>query len=205
VYWLTLALVSIGLLWGLLRIKRIWKQRFARRHEFDAKHLALLMAQRAEIEAAERAAQPAVIRQRRTLSLPSVSPSLLPIHLSHKTTKTNNGAARPKPPILDAVGQAIYQDLARDASQYPILCKLDIAMLLNPPGPATPRVHADFVICKKDFSPAVVILIDRKTSNPELDKAQTLLRQHRLRVLRWRADALPTPAEMHQQIFKPKA
>ncbi len=113
---------------------------------------------------------------------------------------------RPRPPLLDAIAQDTYLLLHADvAAGFPLLSRVDIANLLDPHGAPPPRVSADFVICKKDFTPAVVIFIERTPGDPMIERAQTLLRSHRLRVLRWPASALPAREEMRRQVFKPRA
>ena len=106
---------------------------------------------------------------------------------------------------LDAAAQSVYLHLHVDIPQLPVLSCVDIACLLPPETRHTPRLLADFVICKKDFSPAVVIFIERGGEAVALDHAHQLLRAQRLRVLRWHANALPAREQMRQQIFKPKA
>ncbi|MDP5241375.1 hypothetical protein Q9Q94_17710 [Uliginosibacterium sp. 31-16] len=206
--WLILVAIIGVMGYFLLRAWRVWQERFANRHEFDADHLALLMAQREEIE--QPAAAPAPLPQAR-----SPRPA-------HKTVRTAPMAAdlqtphRPpapandfhhgrRKPLLDAAAQEVFLRLQTDMPGFPVMAGVDIATLLDPHAPPPPRVPADFVLCKKDFTPAVVIFIERQHADPMLDRAETLLRQHRLRVLRWRADALPKREDMRHQIFKPKS
>lgn len=206
--WLILVAIIGVMGYFLLRAWRVWQERFANRHEFDADHLALLMAQREEIE------QPAMA--------PAASSPVRSPRPAHKTPRAAPAAADPQAaphipppgndlhhgrrrPLLDAAAQEVFLRLQTDMPSFPVMAGVDIATLLDPHAPPPPRVRADFVLCKKDFTPAVVIFIERQHADPMLDRAEALLRQHRLRVLRWRADALPKREDMRHQIFKPKS
>lgn len=108
-------------------------------------------------------------------------------------------------PVLDAPAQEIYLRLHAEMPQIPLLACVDVAALTGTTGVTPPRVQADFVLCKKDFTPAVVIFIDRVPGDSLQARAEQLLRLHRLRVLRWPVDRLPSREEMRKQIFRPKA
>jgi hypothetical protein len=221
--WLILAAIFGVLGYFLFRAWRVWQDRFANRHEFDADHLALLIAQREELEqpAAEptpaprpkphlpRAPHPAQPVTPAPAPVPAPARAAGPVANLQQTPRKAKAVADSQPsrrkPMLDMVSQAIFLQLRTDLSNYPILASVDIASLLDAHGTTPPRVQADFVVCKKDFSPAVVIFIERELANPMFDRAEALLRQHRLRVLRWRADKLPTREQMRHQIFKPKS
>jgi hypothetical protein len=207
VYWLILAVVLGAIFFCLYRAWGIWQTHFANRHEFDADHLALLMAQREEIEQPvepTRTSRPG----RPRFPLPSSQPpSLSPLvtrPLRKEEGSEDRNESRHRKPLLDAAAQSVFDYLRSDLANYPVLALVDLASLLETESSNIPRIHVDFVVCKKDFSPALVIILERRNSGLSLDRAETLLRQHRLRVVRWRADALPDAAQMHQQIFKSK-
>ncbi|GAB2891500.1 hypothetical protein GCM10027046_20410 [Uliginosibacterium flavum] len=220
--WLILAAIFGVMGYFLFRAWKVWQERFANRHEFDADHLALLMAQREEFELpAEPAPTPEVLAMRKPRAPRAVvvasNPDLVAkparkaapvvdLHKNHRKAPPSNDLqpARRKP-VLDAAAQSVFLQLRNDLNNFPVLAGVDIASLLDPHGPTPPRVQADFVVCKKDFSPVVVIFIERDQIDPMLDRAETLLRQHRLRVLRWPANALPDKEQMRLQIFKPKS
>ncbi|MBS1209310.1 MAG: hypothetical protein H6R19_1708 [Proteobacteria bacterium] len=181
----------------LFRAWRVWQERFAHRHEFDAEHFALLMAQREEIDQISVTPSPAPRPVK--LAHPNKPPAETPPPAQAHPVQT-----RHRQPLLDATAQEVFQFLRTSLPNTPILAGVDIVRLLDPDAPPPPRVQADFVLCKKDFIPAVVIFIERDAGVPLHDRAEALLRQQRLRVLRWRAGALPSHEQMHLQIFKPK-
>lgn len=107
-------------------------------------------------------------------------------------------------PVLDATAQEIYLRLHAEFPQVPLLCRVDVAALIgNEVTP--PRIQADFVLCKKDFTPAVAIFIERRQGDNLLARAEQLLRQQRLRVLRWSPEQMPSRHEMRRQIFRTKS
>lgn len=188
--WLILAAIAGTMLFFLYRALRVWQERFSHRDEdYDT---ARLMQ-----DADKPAHSPAISAQ---LPMPPVR-ATQPIHAAPAPQAE---APSPRRKLMDAPAQAAYLNLRSSIGDYPLLACVDIASLLDPHGPPPPRVQADFVICKKDFSPAVVILIERQAGDPMLSRAEHLLSQHRLRVLRWGADAIPDRDTMREQIFKPK-
>lgn len=171
----------------LYRAWRVWQQRFGQRDEdFDSYRLQQLMQDK---DAGQAPREPFEIKP-------------LPITPAAAVVDT---APRARAPLLDAAAQDAYLLLHADvAAGFPLLACVDIARLLDAHGVPPPRISADFVICKKDFTPAVVIFLERSPGDPMIERAQTLLRSHRLRVLRWPASALPSREEMRRQVFKPR-
>lgn len=206
--WLILAGILGIVLFLLYRAWQVWETRFAHRHEFDAEHLAMLMAQREEFELPAASPEPPPPRSHHHSRLPhrttppKTAPAVAQAAAQPQPARTS-GAARQ--PLLGTTEQELYLRLHSELPGYPLLACVDIASLLAPTDTPAPRVQADFVLCKKDFTPAVVILLERAPANPLHDRAEALLRQHHLRVLRWPIDALPSREQMRHQIFKPKS
>ncbi|KAF7598317.1 MAG: hypothetical protein CGU28_12670 [Candidatus Dactylopiibacterium carminicum] len=175
--WLLFAgLLGGGGYWAY-RAWRNWQENYGHRNDdYDAGQLALLLHEKAGPERPTPPAPP-----------PRPMPSGPPARFL---------------PLTDAV-QTLYVLLRAEFPQLPMMCCVDIASLL-PDTPRPPRIQIDFVICRKDFSPAVAIIIERPNEKDMLDQAQALLRERRLRVLRWSADALPGQEEIRQQIVRPK-
>lgn len=216
--WLFLAAALGALLFFIFRAWRVWQTRFANRHEFDPEHFALLMAQREEIEGPIDAQAPAPHSHKSRPKHPqsklpgtgssdkAARRSARPAAEAPESTPRPDSVAPPprRKPLLDAQTQEVFLQLHADLPGYPLLSAVDIAALIDSHVAQIPRIQADFVICRKDFSPAVVIFLERNGKQSLLDRAESLLRQQRVRVLRWPVDALPAREEMRAQIFKHK-
>ncbi|NSL54230.1 hypothetical protein [Uliginosibacterium aquaticum] len=190
VYGLILTVFFGVMAFFLYRAWRVWQQRFGQRdNDFDAYQLQQL------VKEAE-AGNPLPNHETFEIKPLPVTPAAAVVDTTPRTRR----------PLLDGPAQDAFLLLHADvAAGFPLLASVDIATLLDAHGTPPPRVSADFVICKKDFSPAVVIFIERSPGDPMIERAQTLLRSHRLRVLRWPASSLPSREEMRRQVFKPRA
>lgn len=213
--WLILVAILGLLMFFCYRAWTVWQTRFGNRHEFDADHLAMLMAQREEISGSDDApgdilATP--IANRRNSTGHTLFPKMEKPRPSLATPQAASGgsdiAKKPevqatrRRQVLDAAAQEVYLRLRADMSSYPVLPAVDVAALVDSDS-GLPRMQADFVVCKKDFAPVVAIFLERPdTSLSTLDRVESILKQARLRVLRWPANALPSREEMHAQIFK---
>lgn len=194
--WLIVALIVGILLFFLYRAWSVWQSRFAyRSDELDPVQLFELIHGDQAQAPAPPLATPSILRSPPPQPLEPSPPAAAAVLLQPAARKA----------VLDEAAQDVYLHLRTELSAYPLLCKVDIAALLPGHHSMLPRVQADFVICKKDFHPVVVILLERSSNDAQLDRAETLLRQQRLRVLRWRAEALPSRDKMRQQIFKPRS
>ena len=200
-------LLLIGLFGGggywAYRAWQNWQESYGNRSdEYDNGQLAMMLHAREDGETPHPPppAAPAAPRPAVAFAASPAMPAAAPAALSAAILP---GQVRRLP--LDAVAQSVYLHLHVDIPQLPVLSCVDIACLLPADTRHAPRLQADFVICKKDFSPAVVIFIERNGEAAALDHAHQLLRTQRLRVLRWHANALPAREQMRQQIFKPKA
>lgn len=200
--WLILVVLLALLVFAFYRAWSVWQEKFANRHELDSAHLALLIAHREELESPLAHTEKPAARK----------------HKEHRPSRKEQfvrsipaalgGQALPataRKPLLAAAAQEVFLRLHSELPGYPILSGVDIAVLLDAQGVPPPRVQVDFVLCKKDFSPAVAIFIEHEPSNPMIDRVVSLLREQRVRVLRWQADALPEREQMRHQIFKPKS
>lgn len=201
-----LILFAAVMLFFLIKAWQIWKERFSKRDD----NYELLQMQRLLDGNDDKAADPVEavaimaggklpksIRQPGRPPRPAAVP-FMPL------PENAEAASRKHLPVLDAPAQEIYLRLHAEMPQIPLLSCVDVALLTGQ-GITPPRVQADFVLCKKDFTPAVVIFIDRTQGDPLQARAEQLLRQQRLRVLRWPVDRLPSREEMRKQIFRPKA
>lgn len=212
--WLILVAILGVLIFFCYRAWTVWQTRFGNRHEFDADHLALLMAQREEINGSDDAPADILatpISNRRNSTGHTVFPkaekprppvAVAQAYGSGDAVRKPEGQATRRKQVLDTAAQEVYLRLRADMSSYPTLPAVDIAALVDSDN-GLPRIQADFVVCKKDFSPVVAIFLERAdTPLPTLDRVEGILKQARLRVLRWPANALPSRDEMHAQIFK---
>lgn len=207
--WLILAAVLGLLLFFCYRAWKVWETRFAHRHEFDPDYLALLMAQREEIngsdDAPARHSSSGTGRHNPPAADRGKTPGTAMNGISHEDAAKDAGTPGRRKPLLDSPAQEVYLRLRADMSGYPIMAAVDVAALITPVPSHLPRLQADFVVCKKDFSPVVAIFLERpQTSAATLDQVETVLRHHRIRVIRWLADELPSKEQMHAQIFKSK-
>lgn len=193
--WLILIAILGTMVFFLYRALRVWQERFSHRDDdYDSARLMQLMQE----DSAKPDVPPAILAP---LPIPPVK-ATQPQHAAPAPQAEARPARRK---LMDDAAQAAYLNLRSGVGDYPLLACVDIASLLDPHGPPPPRVQADFVICKKDFSPVVVILIERQPGDPMLTRAEHLLTQHRLRVLRWSAAAIPDRNTLREQIFKAKS
>lgn len=209
--WLfTIALILI-LLGGFGWIWYVWQTRFASKMmDYDAREMAFL--------AEARLASPGTPAER-PADAPAQgvpTPAEMPLQAAllmaspPSATASLQAAAAPRragerpPPLLDEAGRVIYLDLKRGVGGYPITIGVDIARLLPDTQLIPPRVQVDYVVCRKDFTPVVAIFLERGHPDPLRERALQLLKQSRIRVLRWSVSAPPNPEEMHQQIFRAK-
>ena len=107
-------------------------------------------------------------------------------------------------PILDEQAQKIHAALKYNLGPYPLFVNVDIACLIEQEDVIPPRVNVDFVVCRKDFTPVVAILLQRRKADPLHDRAMILLNRNKIRVLRWDAAAPLDQETIRSQIFKPK-
>ena len=193
--WLILVAILGTMVFFLYRALQVWQSKFGHRNDdYDAARLMQLMKEDPEQPVLPPAIQPPAPAPPAGLAQAEISPPARPLEPPpHRRT------------LMDAAAQTTYLNLRSSVGDYPLLACVDIASLLDPHGAPPPRIQADFVICKKDFSPVVVILIERQAGDLMLTRAENLLRQHRLRVLRWPADAIPDRNSLREQIFKPKS
>ena len=214
--WLILVAILGLLMFFCYRAWKVWETRFAHRHEFDADHLAMLMAQREEISGSDDApaeilATPVANRRNSTghtqfpkAEKPRQPTPAVQAYSSNDAAKKIDVQATRRKQVLDAAAQEVYLRLRADMSSYPMLPAVDVAALVDSDS-GLPRLQADFVVCKKDFAPVVAIFLERPDTHlPTLDRIESILKQARLRVLRWQANDLPSRDEMHAQIFKSK-
>lgn len=182
---------------GVVWVWYIWQSRFGgRTTEYDAREMAFIVQAQADLS-------------------PNASPSPVPAK-DPAATVVNPAAVLPhapepkksteRPPaLLDEAGSLIYLQLKSCVGEYPLLVGVDIARLLPSTQSASPRVHADFVVCRKDFTPVVAIFLEHGAGDPLRERAAQLLKQSRIRLLRWDANAVPDRESMRQQIFKSKS
>lgn len=203
--WLILAAILGLLLFFCYRAWKVWETRFANRHEFDPEYLALLMAQREEINGSDDAPSSARASSGNSKHNPPSAEKPRPVALPAQNEQKDPGTPGQRRQLLDAPAQEAFIRLQADMSGYPVLAAVDVAALITPVQNHLPRLQADFIVCKKDYSPVVAIFLERPAiSAATLDQVETVLRHHRIRVLRWPANALPSREQMHAQIFKSK-
>lgn len=187
-------LVFVALmLFFLYRAWRVWKERFGGRDEnYDAFELQKLIAEESAVK------NPAPASTGTPGSAPAAAPAPAPA--------APPGETRSRPaPVLDAAAQEFFFRLKAELPQIPLLVCVDLLSLTGRAGTMPPRIAADFVLCKKDFSPVVAIFLEREPSDPMLDRAEERLRQMRVRVLRWPASQLPSREEMREKILGPRS
>lgn len=192
------------MLFFLIKAWQIWKERFHSRddnYELMQMH-RLLDGGDEDIDPIQAVAVMAGGKLPKSIRQPA--PAAQAMARSSPVPENGSAALRKNVPVLDAPAQEIYLRLHAEMPQIPLLACVDVALLTGQ-GVTPPRVQADFVLCKKDFTPAVVIFIDRTQGDSLQARAEQLLRQQRLRVLRWSVDRLPSREEMRKQIFRPKA
>ncbi|MDQ7989349.1 MAG: hypothetical protein REI09_06915 [Candidatus Dactylopiibacterium sp.] len=174
-----LLVLAATLVFFLYRIQRIWRQHFGHRDAgYESFELQRLLAEPAAGEA-----------------MPTGTPA------AAAGGAAGAGTAGVRLPVLDAPAQEAFLRLRGEFSQVPLLAGTDLAVLTGVAN--APRVQVDFVLCRKDFTPAVAILIER-SPDPLRERAAEQLRQQGVRVLRWRADAIPSREAMREQIVRPK-
>lgn len=210
--WLLIIAFFASLLGGVGWIWHVWQTRFASKMmDYDSREMAFLAE--ARIAAPSAPAEPPPVQAVPTsptalaemplqAALLMASPPPLPTSAQAATTPRRAGE-RPAP-LLDEAGRVIYLDLKRGVGGYPIAVGVDIARLVPDTQLIPPRVQVDYLVCRKDFTPVVAIFLDRGSADPLRERALQLLKQSRIRVLRWSLNAPPTPEEMHQQIFRAK-
>lgn len=177
-----------------------WKERFGSRDDnYDIMQMQRLLADGDDKDPVQAVAVMAGGKLPKSIRQPA--PEQMPL----RQPAQPDAGPRKNLPVLDATAQEIYLRLHAEFPQIPLLCRVDVAALIGHTGTTAPRVQADFVLCKKDFTAAVVIFIERQQGDSLIARAEQLLRQQRLRVLRWSADRLPSREEMRRQIFRPKA
>ncbi|MBK9393198.1 MAG: hypothetical protein IPN40_04650 [Uliginosibacterium sp.] len=210
--WLLIIAFFASLLGGVGWIWYVWQTRFASKMmDYDSREMAFLAE--ARIAAPSAPAEPPPVQAVPTsptalaemplqAALLMASPPPLPTSAQAATTPRRAGE-RPAP-LLDEAGRVIYLDLKRGVGGYPIAVGVDIARLVPDTQLIPPRVQVDYLVCRKDFTPVVAIFLDRGSADPLRERALQLLKQSRIRVLRWSLNAPPTPEEMHQQIFRAK-
>lgn len=160
----------------------------AQKEDYEARELALLAQVRADfgqkpVQDLKEFEDPSPVRQERV--------------------DTRSKKQRPSP-VIDAKAQKIFAALKRILGPYPLLVNVDVASLLEQEDVIPPRVCADFVVCRKDFTPVAVILLERQQPDPLHERAMSLINRNRIRVLRWDAAAPLDQETMRRQIFKPK-
>ncbi|WP_018606596.1 hypothetical protein [Uliginosibacterium gangwonense] len=186
-----------ALVGGVIWVWYIWRSRFGgRTMEYDAREMAFVVQAQADLS-------------------PNASPKAAPARDPAATIVNPAAVVAPMPDLkksaerpaalLDQAGSLIYLQLKSCVGEYPLLVGVDIARLLPGTQSASPRVHADFVVCRKDFTPVVAIFLEHGASDPLRERAAQLLKQSRIRLLHWEANAVPDRETMRQQIFKSKA
>jgi len=190
-------LFIVAVVGGLVWVWYIWQSRFGgRTMEYDAREMAFIVQAQADISPNASPNAAAVKDPAATVVYPAAAIPPAP--------EPKKSAERP-PALLDEAGSLIYLQLKSCVGEYPLLVGVDIARLLPSTQSASPRVHADFVVCRKDFTPVVVIFLEHGTGDPLRERATQLLKQSRIRLLRWDTNAVPDRESMRQQIFKSKS
>lgn len=104
--------------------------------------------------------------------------------------------------LLDAAERIVYFNLKLTLPDHEILARVDPAALTGMASVIPPRAMLDFVVCRKDFTPAAVIMLVRSTDDDPLrERAAQQLAQTGLRVLRWPVAALPKRQEMRAAVL----
>lgn len=202
--WLLLILFALVVAGCVVWIWYVWQSRFGNRMmDYDAREVALVMQARADLvpdkpPQAGASGRPAAEAPLRAAPAVEVAPDNKPDHkpLERVTPR----------PLLDEAEALLYVQLKSCVVEHPLLIGVDVARLLPNTEFGAPRISADFVVCRKDFTPVVAIFLARPDQSSLQDRAQQLLKQStRIRVLKWDASTPPDREAMKQQIFKPKA
>jgi len=200
-----LIFIFIGALLGcFVWAWRVWQARFAGRSmDYDSREFAFLAEAKigtTNPAAARAGTSPEVL----PIASPAI-PAILAAQAGHPQQAPQPKTSGRPAPLLDDAARLVYSNLKRCAGDYPVLVSVDVARLMNDEQTIPPRVQVDLLVCRKDFTPVVAIFIDRGSPEPLRERAIQLLKQSRIRVLRWDASNPPDAEAMRLQVFKPKS
>lgn len=197
--WILVMVLVVAVLGCFGWVWHVWQTRFASRMmDYDSREMAIL----AEAQVAVPGAASARVGLAET---PPAAPLAQAMAVARPATPVQKtGQERPNT-LLDEAGRMIFKDLKECVGDYPVTVAVDVARLINDAQVIPPRVQVDYLVCRKDFTPVVAIFLDRGNPDPLRERALQLLKQSRIRVLRWDVAAPPAGETMRQQIFKPKA
>ena len=114
-------------------------------------------------------------------------------------------------PLLTPATKEAYSRLRTALPERLIFAEVKLAQFLEAQGPAYQRIKelaADFVICDQVGTVTAVIEIDDRTHNRSNQKARdqkkdAACKSAGIKVFRWQATKLPTPAEMRAELSAP--
>jgi len=202
VAWLFIALLIVVPLGSLVWGWRVWQARFGAR-QVDTQQMEAVMLAQARAKLDSHAANPYAPVPQAATPIQAFEPGLALGATPANPLAEQKKHGRP-PALLGEAERGIYDRLKSCVGDYPLSFGVDVARLISDAQPGLPRIQVDYLVCRKDFSPAVVIFLDRGHPDPQRERVIKLLSQSRLRILLWDVAHPPERDAMYAQVFKSK-
>ncbi|MDQ8023175.1 MAG: hypothetical protein REI94_15160 [Moraxellaceae bacterium] len=195
----------LGVVWALHRTWSIWRERFGNRDSLESSREMVLLAElrKASSEAPETIMvldPPPRPKRPKPVQPPVTGPETVPV--GDPAPAPPRMPATPAPALLDAVGRVVFFLLKIELNDHEILSRVDPAIFLPDSDATLPRATLDFVVCRRDFTPAAVIMVQRgEAEEPLRERIIALLVQRGITVLRWRVGGLPARGSVREAVL----
>ncbi|MEC5400184.1 hypothetical protein [Uliginosibacterium sp. H1] len=195
----------LGVAWALYRAWSVWRERFGNRDSLESSREMALLAElrKASSEAPETVMvldPPPRPKRPKPVQPPVTGPETVPV--GDPTPATPRMPAASVPALLDAVGRVVFFLLKIELNDHEVLSRVDPAIFLPGHDTALPRATLDFVVCRRDFTPAAIIMVQRgDAEEPLRERVIALLSQRGMKVLRWKVGALPARGSVRDAVL----